>query len=547
MAMSVVVACTILPEGFGQVVARSRPAEWDGLVYGGQFKDLFEPMPVRQTLTSHTWGGENVTPRDVSNGIEDPDWAYWCGDPYRDENGLSHLYTARWPESHKNGHMGYFDSRVVHAVAEDPLGPYRVVGDVGWGHNPDLYQSRPGEYVIYCTRSAFYRSKSLFGPWKPDAYNFDNRERYYFPRYVNFSPISRDDGSMIAVSRHGYMWVSRDGLRDWYEVSEESVYPKVDGNFEDPVMWKDDVQYHIIVNDWKGRIAYYLRSLDGFRWVAEPGEAYGPGISRYEDGTVNDWYKYERLRFLQDEHGRPTHAHFAVIDCDKHSDKANDNHNSKMIIMPMTVARLLEIQNADSVSTGTNDIRVKIKAEDDFDPHTDIDLASLRFGASSEVNYGRGAQLLKTEKAGKDLMLVFAGRDCGFSAENFACKLMGRSKGDKLLFGWARLPGKEHLVAHLSALSPTFEYTDRGMDAFVEVKNFGEVFSDPSVAKIIVRENGKEVEIGTQQIRPLDPFEKTVIRIDCNEKFAPDSQHDITVLLVSPDVKPVAFTKNFRF
>ena len=72
---------------------------------------------------------------------------------------------------------------------------------------------------------------------------------------------------------------------DYFNTSAESVYPKVDGVFEDPVIWKDDLQYHIIVNDWKGRIAYYLRSKDGFHWQPEPGEAYVPGIARYEDGT----------------------------------------------------------------------------------------------------------------------------------------------------------------------------------------------------------------------------------------------------------------------
>jgi hypothetical protein len=34
----------------------------------------------------------------------------------------------------------------------------------------------------------------------------------------------------------------------------------------------------MIVNDWLGRIAYYLRSKDGIHWVVDPGEAYTPEL-----------------------------------------------------------------------------------------------------------------------------------------------------------------------------------------------------------------------------------------------------------------------------
>lgn len=56
-----------------------RPAEWDNLVFGGQFKDRFEPVPLRGNLTRDTWGGDNVRLRDVLNGIDDQKWSYRGG------------------------------------------------------------------------------------------------------------------------------------------------------------------------------------------------------------------------------------------------------------------------------------------------------------------------------------------------------------------------------------------------------------------------------------------------------------------------------------
>lgn len=67
--LTLVFACT--PFAFADDVVRERPAAWKNLVHGGQFKDLFLPMPVRPAFTSETWGGNNVLPRDISNGIEE--------------------------------------------------------------------------------------------------------------------------------------------------------------------------------------------------------------------------------------------------------------------------------------------------------------------------------------------------------------------------------------------------------------------------------------------------------------------------------------------
>ncbi|TWT78858.1 hypothetical protein CA13_02550 [Planctomycetes bacterium CA13] len=528
-------------------VVRQRPGEWTDLVPGGQFKDLFKPMPIMRPLTSDTWGGDNVTPRDISNGIEDPKWSYWCGDPFKDDQGVYHLYSSRWPENHPAGHFGYFDSIVVHAVADHPLGPYVAKETLGVGHNPELLtptKCKLGKYIIYTTHGVLFASDSPSGPWKRHAYDFHKRERYVFKNYVNFSFAPRDDGSYIAVSRRGYIWASPDGGENWHNTSAESVYPKVEGIFEDPVMWKDDVQYHIIVNDWKGRIAYYLRSIDGFRWKAEPGEAYTPGIARYQDGTKEDWYKYERIRFLHDDHGRPLYAYFAVIDCDKHSDQPNDNHNSKLIGIPMTVPRLMELLNPNPITDSTQQILVKIKAEDDFNPHTDLDLDSLRFGASEEVNYGRGSRVMKTKQDGTDLILTFDGKNSGITAANWAGKLLGKSSDGKLLFGWARLPGANPVVSQLSALSPKFEFTNEGLEAYVEIQNFGEAVSGRSTVELLIGEPASETRIASGSVRQLKPFEKTIVRLLCDQTFAKGKKLTTTVLLQSEGKPTERFSKS---
>ena len=132
-----------------------------------------------------------------------------------------------------------------------------------------------------------------------NAFDFFKRERWSVQRRVNFTFANREDGSMTAISRRGFAWVSPAGLTEWHQVSQDSNYPQVEGIFEDPLLWKDNVQYHLIANDWKGRIAYYLRSKDGVHWKPEPGEAYSPGIVRYQDGTASQWYNTNASAFCK--------------------------------------------------------------------------------------------------------------------------------------------------------------------------------------------------------------------------------------------------------
>jgi len=109
-----------------------------------------------------------------------------------------------------------------------------------------------------------------------------------------------------------------------------------------PRIWIID-EYHLLLNDWEGRRAYYLRSKNGVDWEVDAGEAYTLGFDGYTDGTKVDWYKYERPKVLQDEHGRATHLYLPVIDIHKKKNKGGDGHSSENIVLPLVVGRRLEI------------------------------------------------------------------------------------------------------------------------------------------------------------------------------------------------------------
>ena len=527
---------------FSQITERERPAEWKQLVKGARFMDRFLPMKGN-VLSSDTWGADCVLPRYVDNGIEDGIWSYWGGNIRKGEDGKYHLFVCGWLECSRKGHMEWPNSYVFHTVSDNLTGPFKPVRIIGKGHNPEMFRAKDGRYVVYVIDGR-YVSDDLNGKWEYGKFDFNARDRRIIEGLSNLSFAQREDSSYVMVCRGGGIWVSRDGLSEYNQLTDKRVYPDVDGRFEDPVIWRDHIQYHLIVNDWLGRIAFYLRSKDGVNWVVDPGEAYMPGIAVHADGQVEDWFKYERLKVYQDKYGRAIQANFAVIDTLKNEDKPFDHHSSKNISIPLNPGLLLTILDEKPITSGTKTIRVKIQAEEGFNPQKDIDVNSLRFGASEEVNYGRGCQVLTTENAGKDLIVTFNGKGNGITKDEFAPKLIGKYKDGRMLYGYARLPYIDYIEPILSARAPVFTKSGKGLECTVEVQNFGQVESKKALVEVGYKKEGKTIKVASGMVPALKPYEKTDILLSAKDRFEEGKEYDLIVTLSSG--KKVLSTFNLK-
>lgn len=527
---------------FSQITERERPAEWKQLVKGARFMDRFLPMKGN-VLSSDTWGADCVLPRYVDNGIEDGIWSYWGGNIRKGEDGKYHLFVCGWLECSPKGHMEWPNSYVFHTVSDNLTGPFKPVRIIGKGHNPEMFRAKDGRYVVYVIDGR-YVSDDLNGKWEYGKFDFNARDRRIIEGLSNLSFAQREDSSYVMVCRGGGIWVSRDGLSEYNQLTDKRVYPDVDGRFEDPVIWRDHIQYHLIVNDWLGRIAFYLRSKDGVNWVVDPGEAYMPGVAVHADGQVEDWFKYERLKVYQDKFGRAIQANFAVIDTLKNEDKPFDHHSSKNISIPLNPGLLLTILDEKPITSGTKTIRVKIQAEEGFNPQKDIDVNSLRFGASEEVNYGRGCQVLTTENAGKDLIVTFNGKGNGITKDEFAPKLIGKYKDGRMLYGYARLPYIDYIEPILSARAPIFTKSGKGLECTVEVQNFGQVESKKALVEVEYKKEGKTIKVASGMVPALKPYEKTDILLSAKDRFEEGKEYDLIVTLYSG--KKVLSTFNLK-
>jgi hypothetical protein len=139
--------------------------------------------------------------------------------------------------------------------------------------------------------------------------------------------------------------LSTNGVLGPYKLQGPPIYQSLPGlpkyNLEDPVIWYSGGLYHIVVNCWSDRKAFHLTSPNGISNWTNRGLAYDPtsDFIRYTDGTVNHWNKIERPGVFL-ENGHVAYFTLAVIDVPKDQELPNDNHGSKVIVVPFNGAAL---------------------------------------------------------------------------------------------------------------------------------------------------------------------------------------------------------------
>lgn len=321
--------------------------------------DYFLPMPIHGQLTTNSWGALGVLPRDPLNGLEDPtlkQWYYWDGKIIKGPDGKYHLFASRWEQS--KGHSGWWSSKAIGAVSDDPTGPYKDEGllwpdnEGGKGHNVTALKLPDGTYAVVVSETRpgdVFTSKSLDGPWKQiGSITVAGQPKWHAS---NVCPIIRPDGSFEIIGRAGDILISTNGFLGPYVVQGPSIYPGIPGlpqyNLEDPVIWYSGGMYHITVNCWSDRKAFLLTSPNGITGWTNRGLAYDATTNflRYTNGTVNHWNKIERPGIYM-ENGHVAYFTFAVIDVPKEQDKGNGPHGSKVIVVPFDGAALdRDLQN----------------------------------------------------------------------------------------------------------------------------------------------------------------------------------------------------------
>ena len=279
----------------------------------------------------------------------------WCASVIKHKNKY-HMLASRWKSglSFPEGYM--VGSEIVHAVSDDPLGPFsftnRVIAqrprgswDSQMAHNPHIIRIRDikGDlFLLYyigtpyndanMRRIGVASARAPEGPWtRPDKPIELGLGGCFCP-----SPMQDDDGSILMAFGHGdfRIGIARARRRDGeYELLSADILPGVKA--EDPFLYKYGGRYYMIVSDTEGKLlaefnyktnsaaagarkgagaqkGVMLVSGDGIDWkLDEYPKVYGNTLM-YGDMSVG---RAELMMhpFLLCESGRPKVLYIAVL------------------------------------------------------------------------------------------------------------------------------------------------------------------------------------------------------------------------------------------
>lgn len=333
--------------------------------------DFFKPMPIQESLVSSgIWGAENSLPRDTANGLEDAtlkNWCYWDGKIVKGDDDKYYIHASRWSQTFAHGTGWKFDSKGILAVSDNIMGPYKDNGLLwpdwkgGKASNPMGLKMHDGRFAVVTseiTQGEVFVSERASGPFsllgqiEVDLNGFEPALAFYQPDNIgaaktghvghmsNVKIMLRHDGRYMIVPRSTCIMISDDGVLGPYKIVHDRVYQKYPDlpqtKNEDPTVWYSGGRYHIVYNHWPTKTSHHFTSEDGITdWIYR-GIAFKKGetdIFKYTDGTINQWEFVERMTAYVED-GHVTHFIFSVLDVHKGKDLANDNHASKIVVVP---------------------------------------------------------------------------------------------------------------------------------------------------------------------------------------------------------------------
>jgi len=263
--------------------------------------------------------------------FEDAGWINWGFSVVKGEDGLYHAYTSRWQPN--NLMRWRDDSRIYHAVSENPEGPFEVreelsqLLDQPWAfasvHNP-MVKKLQGKYYLYYASFDEKRTHTISvavadrasGPWVPSKHNpliSSSSTNDWDALPTNPTAVEREDGKIVMVYR---AW-DGDGSKKTKRklgiaLADHPEGPFVRGknniisdyHLEDPDVWKENGKYWIIAKDMKGEASgvkgagVLLESEDAMTWkLSDPVLAHERKID-WADGTSTPFARVERPSVL---------------------------------------------------------------------------------------------------------------------------------------------------------------------------------------------------------------------------------------------------------
>ena len=211
--------------------------------------------------------------------LADQDWYVWDCAPIYGDDGKVHVFIGRWPR--RTGMGGWTHAaEIAHAVADDPRGPYQVLGPVLQGapgdwdesiYNPTVHQVG-NRYVLFYAgqrkgqqQIGMATATSLMGPWTKSPNNpivrCSGREGHWSSVHAsNPAFVQHPDGQFLlyykGISKKGALRTIGVALADKlegpyrdYEKNPLITYENIGKDIEDPYAFYYGGKFFLILEN----------------------------------------------------------------------------------------------------------------------------------------------------------------------------------------------------------------------------------------------------------------------------------------------------------
>jgi len=318
--------------------------------------------------SENDYGGafiERLRPAPVDGGFQMDKYWVWGGSPIKGDDGKYHLFASRWPKKYPFFEGYVFYSEIVHALSNNPEGPYefsdiaiKTRGEEYWdgrmAHNPSIIKYGDTYYLYYIgstyegispsadslerqkriyrqpayknIRIGVARSNSLNGPWERSDKPILSPQQDGWDSVVvtNPAPCLTQKGEVYLVYRTYIRGVGH-RLGITRAIHPDSAYKRIVNGpiaaeqVEDPFIWQENNIFYIIAKDMTGDItgekhaSVFLSSKDLMEWqLMNPPKAYSRTVV-WGNGDTTVQGSLERPQLLFEE-GKPTHLFCATAD-----------------------------------------------------------------------------------------------------------------------------------------------------------------------------------------------------------------------------------------
>ena len=403
-----------------------------------------------------------------------------------------------------------------------------MLRSIGAGCHPEVFKLADNSYMI-SVQGGYYSAKSLEGLWTFHTFGFDSRNRPAVKTSSHWSLARRKDNSFLMVSQEGGVWVSQSGVSTYNGVTDEGVFPLVATDYDDWVVWRDNVQYHLLLGNHENSQCYYMRSLDGLHWVIESKLDYSQVMKMGADSLGLEKVVYGCPSVLQNEEGKAIQLNLEVTQVRK--DGKMHSRNVSFSLEPDLDVRLI---NKKPITDAVQKLEILVKGNDRFNPLTDLDLPTLRAGSPLEVNRGGGGIVVESKPQGKDLLLTFYADFYDFPHGEFAVKLAGKKQDGTKVVGYMRLPQlKDNPL--MSVRKPIFANFLNKKRIKMTVENLGDVSSRRMNIYLKYKENGKYKVLFKEKLPPLRPFEVYNFTVDVKWVLNDRCRYEFVVVVDDKD------------